>query len=166
MSEVTGVPMVWARDFALIGGVTSLVAPLLGMGFGVSAAYVATATAAGAATGGALGAAMPTLLERVRGRVPLWVLALLGPVLGAAWGATVGATADVLSGTGMLQLSLITAGTAGAVQLGLTWFPYTFQTVRGGRRWPVVLGAMFVAPLAAFISIIAAISAATGGGTF
>lgn len=31
-------------------------------------------------------------------------------------------------------------------QFGLSWFPYTVQTVRGGQRWPVLLTATLLTP--------------------
>ena len=162
MSAVTGQPQRWARDFALIGATTSAVAPTMAAAFGVSWLYALAAAIAGAGTGALLGAMMPALLDRVRGRVPLPLLAAVGPLLGALWGASVGVLASVVH-PDMLAFSVLAASVGGAVQFGLFWFPYTFQTVRGARVWPVVLAACLCAPLAGVISIVSTISIAFSG---
>ena len=154
--RVTGAETHWSRDFALIGGVTSLVAPALAMPLGVSALYVAAAALTGLLSGGLLGAAMPRMLDGMRGRVPLGVIfGLGGPVLGALWGASVGSVAYLVGHDFNILLSVGCASLAGAIQFGLCWFPYTFQTVRGGPRWPVVLAACLATPLVGIATVLA-----------
>ena len=161
---ITGRPDRWARDLAAVGACTSAVAPALVMGLSV---YTLIAAVVGAVTGAALGASMPALLDRVRGRVPIPALLLAGPALGAVWGGAVGGAASLalldvtinngfhMTPNGLFLLSVLTAAIGGALQFGLFWFPYTFQTVRGGRTWPVVLGACLMTPVVGAATIIA-----------
>lgn len=165
LQRVTGTPQQWGRDMAYIGGVTSLVCTGMGMAFGVTPFYVLAATAAGALTGGLLGAAMPALLDQMRGRMPLALLVLAaGPLGGAVWGGTVGALAWMLAGGApemahySVGISIAIAAIAGALQFGLSWFPYTFQTVRSGARWPVLLASTLITPLVGFAAVISAIA--------
>lgn len=143
----TGSPLTWGRDLALIGGVSSFVLPSMMVGPLVPAAFPWWAAAAGAGTGLLLGLAAPALLDLVRGRVPLLVLVLLAPLVGAAWGGLSGSLAGAAVGGDSALLGLLAGSTAGAVQLGIWWFPYTFQTVLQRRRWPVVLACVLTTPL-------------------
>ena len=156
MARVTGVPALWARDMAIVGGVTSGIAPMPALALGATAGFIGGTAVAGALTGAALGAMMPVALERLRGRLPLSVLMVLGPLPGALWGALVGTAGFYLSGISSTPLVLCVgcAALAGAIQFGLFWFPYTFQTVRDGRRWPVVLGACLGAPLIGVLTVV------------
>ncbi len=142
----TGSPAAWGRDLALIGAVTSFVLPSL-MGPVVPSGFAARAGVAGAVGGLLLGLAMPAVLDMLRGRVAIRWLLLLAPMVGAAWGGAAGAVAGLASDRSAALLGLISGGIAGACQLGLWWFPYTFQTVRGGRRWPLVLAAVLSSPV-------------------
>jgi len=165
LQPVVGEPRTWSRDLALVGFVTGFAAPAACFGWFVSPAFCVLAAPVGGAIGALLGRAMPGLLDRVRGRVPIaLLLVILGPVLGALWGGMTGLGAGLaaqawyalVGGTPALfgpELPVVGAayGTAaGAVQLGWFWFPYTFQTVRRGRRWPVLAAAMLLAPATAF----------------
>ncbi|MEL6348483.1 MAG: hypothetical protein AAFV53_35580 [Myxococcota bacterium] len=156
MSEVTGSPARWARDMAVIGGSASVSMPLMGaLLVGLPIGYVAAAGIAGAVTGGGVGALMPGLLERLRGRIPLAALLVgLGPIIGALWGAAVGVLAAPAVGAHMLPLSVLTAGIGGALQFGLWWFPYTFQTVRKAPVLPVVLMAAVSAPILGVLTVL------------
>ena len=159
MSAVTGQPQVWARDMAIVGGVTSLLAPLPAIALGSNAPFIVITAVTGCLTGAALGTAMPGLLERVRGRVPLAVLMALGPLPGAVWGGVVGTMGGAFSGVMVpMWLCMIAASLAGAIQFGLFWFPYTFQTVRGARCWPVVLGACLATPIIGLITVMTILS--------
>lgn len=144
--RLTGSSRVWSRDLALIGGTTSFVLPSL-MGPIVPSGFAAWAGLAGAVGGLLLGQALPVILDVVRGRVAIRWLLLLAPVVGAAWGSAAGAIAGLATDRGSAVLGLISGGIAGACQLGLWWFPYTFQAVRGGRRWPLVLAALVTSPV-------------------
>lgn len=165
LQRVTGEPRLWGRDMAYLGGVTSLVCTGMGMTFSVSPQYVLAATAAGALTGGALGLAAPALLDQVRGRLPLAALvAVAGPLAGAAWGGLTGAIAWGLAGgspgmTGYsLGMSVTVAAIAGAIQLGWSWFPYTFQTVRREPRWPALLASTLLTPFVGIAAVVSAIA--------
>lgn len=146
LSRRTGSPLAWARDLGLIGGVTSYVLPSM-MGPIPPAGFAGWAGGLGALGGVLLGLAAPALLDLVRGRVAIRWLVLLAPLVGAAWGGSAGALAGLLTDPGSEILGLLAGGIAGAMQLGVWWFPYTFQTVRGARSWPVVVGALVVSPL-------------------
>jgi hypothetical protein len=161
--SVTGQPREWARDMAIVGGVTASLAPLPALTLGATAGFIGGTALAGTLTGAALGAAMPGLLERVRGRLPLSILMVLGPVPGALWGGIVGAVGSVLSGVGTpLTLCVLCAAIAGAIQFGLFWFPYTFQTVRGARRWPVVLAACLATPIIGLLTVLTVLAGVLG----
>lgn len=154
MSAVTGQAKDWARDMAIVGGVTAGLAPLPAIPLGATAGFIAGTAAAGLLTGAALGAAMPGVLEWVRGRLPIPVLMMLGPIPGAVWGGIVGGVGGALSTVGVpVGLCVVCAAIAGAMQFGLFWFPYTFQTVRGERRWPVVLAACLATPLIGLLTV-------------
>ncbi len=158
---LVGSPGIWARDWAIIGAGTGVLAPLgviaLSMEPGLLP-FAAGAGVAGGAAGAVLGATAPRLLERVRGRVPLPVLMLLGLPLGATWGVIAGGLGALwLPG---MELALVViaaaiAGVAGAIQLGLTWLPYTVAAVTRRPVWPVVLGSVLVAPAMGWAALLA-----------
>lgn len=153
MSAVTGEARVWARDMAIVGGVTAFLAPMPALPV-ATMWFIGATTVAGAVTGVALGSAMPGALEALRRRLPLATLVALGPIPGALWGGIVGALGFALSGgVAPLAVCMLCVAIAGALQFGLFWFPYTFQTVRGAPRWPVVLGACVLTPLVGVLTI-------------
>jgi len=144
---------------AIVGGVTSFLAPLPAIVLGATAPFIGVSAMTGCLTGAVLGAAMPGILERLRGRIPLAGLMALGPIPGAVWGGVVGAVGFAFSGvTVPLVLCVLAASLAGAIQFGLFWLPYTVQTVRGGPLWPVVLGACMATPIIGIVTIITVIS--------
>ena len=159
MSAVTGQPRVWARDMAIVGGVTSLLAPLPAILLGATAGFIVVSSVTGSLTGAAMGAAMPGLLERLRGRLPIPLLLVMGPIPGAVWGGVVGLMGGLLSGVSVpLTVCVAAAAVAGAIQFGLFWLPYTVQTVRRGSLWPVVLGACLATPLIGIATIMTVLS--------
>ena len=143
--RVTGRSLPWARDLALVAGASAGLAPLAIFGLG---SFALSATVVGVVSGGLIGLGAPRLLDAVRGRLPLTVLATLGLGIGALWGAGIGAVAGAAEQT-ILGPSTTTwaAALIGAVQLGVFWFPYTFQTVLRGRTWPIVAATCGLAPL-------------------
>jgi hypothetical protein len=147
-TRVTGRPAAWARDMALVGGLTSAILPTMLSGVSPSM-FGLYAGIAGAITGALLGAAMPAVLDRARRHVPLWALLMAGPLVGCAWGALAGGLGSLPFSGDTLALALISGGIAGALQFGWWWFPYTFQTVRGGRTWPVMLASFLALPVLA-----------------
>ncbi|MDG1479789.1 MAG: hypothetical protein P8R54_09365 [Myxococcota bacterium] len=162
MSAVTGEPRVWARDMAIVGGVTAFLAPMPALPL-ATMWFIGATTVTGAVTGAAFGAAMPGALEVLRRRLPLAALLAFGPIPGALWGGIVGALGFGLSGgVAPLAVCVLCAAIAGALQFGLFWFPYTFQTVRGAPRWPVVLGACVLTPLIGVLTMSAVLFAMFG----
>jgi len=152
-ARVTGRPGEWARDFAIVGGISALLAPLFafsGPAFPVAAMFWGTLT------GLAIGRLLPDVLERVRGRLPIPVLLTLGVPIGAFWGGITGFAAGLSLGS--LELAVfggLCASIAGAFQFGWLWFPYTFLTVIGRSRWPVVAASAVVAPALGWLAIFA-----------
>ena len=156
--RVTGEPRAWGQRLAWLGGASALLVSLpFSLGVGASLIpgfYALVAGVLGAGSGLALGRVTPAVLDRVRGRVPLWVLALLAPVVGAVWGGSVGAAAGLISEGGTFAaLGLIAGSCIGALQVGLWWFPLVFQTVRGERVWPVLLGSVLLCPLLTVVAL-------------
>jgi hypothetical protein len=160
---VTGSPLRWARDMALVGGGTSAFVPALVSGLAPDG-YPISAALAGVVTGALLGLAMPTLLDVVRGKVPLPMLLLCSVGLGAAWGGVAGALAGLPFGAGNAALGLVAGSIAGAAQFGWWWFPYTFQTVRRGRTWPLLVASLFTLPLVSALSVWGTMILVLGGG--
>lgn len=155
--RLTGRPRVWARDMALMGGLSSALVPTLLVVF-VPWPYPLIAGALGLGSGAVLGAGMPAFLNWVRRFAPPWGLLLASPFLGLVWGGGTGALAGLAFGTNAAMLGLVAGGIAGAVQLTLWWFPYTFQTVRGARTWPVTLASVVALPLTAILVLCGALA--------
>lgn len=150
----------WARDFAVVGGVSSFLAPVLITGTGLGWPTLLATTAAGALSGAGLGAA---LRRPLRGRgergagglvdLPWPLLVVLFLAVGACWGALVGAVgATVLSVTlgGTLRHGELTevyvyfmgfAAVAAAAQLA--WFGVVYARVDRARweTWPLLVAA-------------------------
>jgi hypothetical protein len=157
--RVTGREGDWARELALIGGTTSLVAPAMAIPLMVSPWFALVAGLVGAVSGAMLGATMPTVLDAMRQRVPPGLLLLgFGPVVGAMWGASVGGIAATLVPGHPLELAVASAAIAGALQLGLCWLPYTMLTVLQKRRWPAIVTAIVGTPVVGLLTIVAVIS--------
>jgi len=148
---ITGSPLAWARDLALLGGGSSFALSMLFTGM-VPAGFPLAVGLVTGVTGGLVGLATPAALDAVRGRLSLRVLGLLAPIAGALWGGAAGATAAAVSGTAAWPLGLIAGAVAGGLQLGWFWLPYTVQTVRGGRTWPILVAATLALPLVALVT--------------
>lgn len=145
-ARVTGRPVSWSRDGAIVGAVTGYVGPASVL-FGLSLHPWLLACTLGFALGGAvLGAWLSAVLEQVRGRVPLPVLAVVVPALavgsGSLWAAFLAWMVEA-----PVALSMTFAVVAIAFQVGVFWFPYTMLAVLGRARWPLVVAACTVSPL-------------------
>ena len=137
-APITRVPLqpgAWIRDFAWVGGVTGLGAPLgvfaiLGNLNGETLAYLLLAGAAGAVSGASLGLLSCWLMAgRMRRWRRLW-LCPLGLMLGPVWGVAAALATRFSSwGEATLNLSMIFAGIAGALQLGWCWPAYCVRRV-------------------------------------
>lgn len=151
-TRVTGSSWAWTRDVAVLGGATGWLAPGAVLSFTDPIALVGGLV--GLATGASLGAMLPRLLEMMRGSLPIPLLLVAGVVGGALWGALVGAVTATVLGTATFAGFGAAAGalTAG-LQFGWFWFPYTFQTVRRGRTWPVLAAACGMAPAIGWLAI-------------
>ena len=137
--------MQWARDLALVFGVSALSLAIIGHG-GLALGAVGTvlATLAGAALGGL----MPRLFHaRVRTKP---TLLLLGA--GAGLGACAGTIAAVLAAlsTGSPVLACAELGARlGLAQLGWAWLPMLLSHARRRPTLPIVAMAVVLAPVLA-----------------
>ncbi len=142
-----GQALAWARDFAIVGGVSSFLTPFIMAGEFLGARYLVFAAAGGIVGGFVLGLLFAYLTGASRAdarKVPLWVVALAAPLLGGLWGASVGFVAALGLGRGgwdAVYLSMYLAAIAGALQLGWFWVGYLFARVRRHPTWPVVVAA-------------------------
>lgn len=144
----------WARDFAIVGGASSFLAPFLVSSGQLGAATLLGTTVAGAVSGAALGALLQRPLSGPLGRTPWPLLALLCAAVGACWGAVVGfvgatvmaAELGVITRGADLRevyaVFMVCASTAAAGQLGWFGVSYARGSRAGGATWPLVLGAV------------------------
>ena len=167
LAQFSGSRTAWARDLLIVGGVTGAAAPglvLFEPGFALAGGLV------GALSGAALGVGIRWTIDHLRHRIPLSMMILGAPVVGALWGGGVGTVAGLVSttdfGAGAAALGLFFGGISGAVQLGWLWMPYTFQSVLGRRRWPVVALACLLGPMLGWLSVFAFFSLITPIGPF
>ena len=133
----------WARDFAIVGGTTSIMAPAMaGMTEG---SYLAAAGTAGAVTGFGIGLALAALQPRLR-RLPLLALIALAVVAGAVWGGGVGFAAGTVFmydrfADPLWAMSTVCAAIAGGLQLGWFYAPYAVKSAQGRSTANLVLAA-------------------------
>ena len=145
--EAKGQALAWARDFAIVGGVSAFITPFVMAGAFVGARYLVFAAAGGIVGGFVLGLLFAHLTGASRPdarRLPLWVIALVAPLLGGLWGASVGLVAALGLGRGswdLVAMSMTLAAIAGALQLGWFWVGYLFARSRRHPTWPVVVAA-------------------------
>ncbi len=156
MSEVIEVSTArranWARDFAVVGGVSSFLAPILITGTALGMITLFVTTAAGALSGALLGGLLRRPLRGALGSAPWPLLVLLCLGIGACWGALVGA---VGASTLMLDAAPFSRGevlpvyvyfmsfAAVAAAAQLAWFGVAYaRTDRAdGPTWPLLLAA-------------------------
>jgi|GEM_PF-1503325 len=158
-------PASWARDFAVVGGVSSFLAPFLITGTLLGWPTLLATTVAGTLTGAVLGRA---LQRPFRGRaqaaggtggltdLPWPLLVVLFLAVGACWGAVVGGIgATLLStdkgaifgagrGSGLVEVYLYFmsfAALVGAAQLA--WFGVVYARIdrAGWETWPILVAA-------------------------
>jgi hypothetical protein len=154
-SHPLGNPWTWARDFALVGGVSSFLAPYLVVRDHYGMDYIALSTAMGIGFGAVLGLVLPRILTRM-GQIPFWALLFtLGPSLGLLWGAAVGASSGQILKADMWMVSTLFAAPAAAFQFGWLWLPYTVVRAREKRAWPLVAFAC-VMPVAGLVAVVMA----------
>lgn len=138
----------WARDLALVGGVTATIAPLLTLDARHAVRFAPAAVIVAVATGLALGRVAPSLFSRHVRRLPIPLLLGAGFGLGAFWGAAAGLAGALASGLTPGYWTGV-AGRCGAMVLGILWLPYLLAHVRGRATWPLVALACVLGPSAA-----------------
>ncbi len=154
--EVSPVPVKrdgWARDFAVVGGVSSFLAPILITGTKLGLATLLTTAAAGALSGALLGGLLRGPMRGALGAAPWPLLALLCLGIGACWGAfvgAVGATALMLDAPDPAPLGqalpvflyfMSFAAVAAAAQLAWFGVAYARTDRANGPTWPLLLAA-------------------------
>ena len=152
----------WVLHFALIGAVSSVLAPAftlliddLGPGF-LPTSYYVLGGLFGTVTGAALGAGLHRLFGAVFGRLLIALMLALMPCVGALWGGTVGLGASFSlpdTPVDLQTLSLFCGALAGAAQLSWFWLPYAVQRGRGHNGRILVALALLAAPFTAWVGI-------------
>ncbi len=143
-TRITGSPVRWGADLAVVGAVTGASVPAALLG--AASISVVPSAIAGLGCGLLLGVLFPNFLDSARLRVPLDSIGLRAVGAGAGFGALVGLSTAVIVGDIPLAAFFV-GGLVGALQIGWLWLPYTMLTVLGRPRWPVVLAACVVAPV-------------------
>lgn len=143
-ARLTGSPVRWGADLAVVGGVTGAAVPAVLVG--PLAPAVLPAALVGLGCGLVLGVLFPEFLETARRRVPLDFIGLRAVGAGAGFGALVGLLTALIVGDIPLGAFFV-GGLVGALQIGWLWLPYTVLTVLERPRWPVVVAACGIAPL-------------------
>jgi hypothetical protein len=152
-----GAPEAWARDLAVVGGVSAVAATL---GFGSVMAvpvgmYAIVAGVSGVVTGALLGAVAGKSLRGPLSRVPVAVVLAGGLGVGALWGGAVGAIAGAALGAhgAIFRSSVEIAAVAGAIQLGWWWLPYLLRRAHERSTWPVIAFATLISPFLGWIAL-------------
>lgn len=143
----------WARDFAVVGGLTGFLAP-----FAIfqQLLYALLTGFGGALGGGLLGLFSAWLLSgNARRWSPLAFLPL-GLVVGALWGVSA-ALPTVVLGTEVLFWSLLVAGFAGAVQLAWLWPLYCHRRLAGRSTAALVVLSSLVGGSLGWLTVLAVV---------
>lgn len=143
-ARITGSSWVWGRDLGVVSGATALAAATHAFGIG---GYALVLSALGVMGGLLLGLEMPRFLDTARQRMSLPAIAVRCTAAGGAMGGMVALLTLLVGGAPLIE-PVIVATVAGALQLGWFWLPYTVLTVLQRPTWPVVVGAVVLAPLA------------------
>jgi hypothetical protein len=143
----------WARDWAVIGGVTSWIAPrmeVLGQSW-----FAVTCGVLGAASGAVVGLALFALLSRAPRRTWVSLCLTVVPLILGAWGATVATVGAWFHHPDLFLLGMPCGSVAAVLQTAWLAPLYVIVARRGGVRLPVVLAASVVgAPLVGGVSVL------------
>ena len=136
-----GQPADWGRDFAILGGVSPIMA-LLSCGF-IHPLLLTLVPAVGAGVGYYLGRVLPRLLGKRWANVPITLLFVPMALFGLLWGGSMGlASAAVVGPTFAIVITAFCA-LCGMFQLGWFWLPYTYR--KAGERSPAPVLALATA---------------------
>ena len=142
-----------ARDLAIVGGVSSVLAPAAFVLYRPVPAYFAAVVVAGVLTGALVAPLYASIVNDPRER-PWTLLAGVGFLLGLLWGGAVGLV-GAQAEPRHAGWSVILASFAAAVQLGL-FGPFLARRAAAARpTWPLLLGATAVAPLLGNVGYVA-----------
>lgn len=158
LSKAARPQLAWALDFAIVGAVSSFLAPFLVVGNGLGTDVLLVVMLTGALSGGLLGWGLERILrpgDALSG-LPLVLTGVVMAGVGGLWGAFVGFVGGVvtsLGGLGMDAFSLrsgatlivvyFTACAAVAAAAQLAWFGPAYAHVKraGGPTWPLLVAA-------------------------
>jgi hypothetical protein len=130
----------WARDLAIVGAATALLA-----GLGIERRLepvMVVAAGVGAVVGALFGVGFRRLLLAWL-RLPIVAWIPISLVLGALFGGSTGLIAGVVAGEARgTALLTVFAAIAGALQLFWFWLPYAVRAGRGKPTWPLVAAAV------------------------
>ncbi|MBT3220101.1 MAG: hypothetical protein HN348_13510 [Proteobacteria bacterium] len=149
--------LLWIRDWAILGGLTSTLAPapMMFLGGGIGQ-FVIVAAVAGTLTGALVGLLVRLFLGQAPKRSWIALSAILCPPALATWGSSVAGIAAASFDTELIFVAMPCGSVAAFVQL--SWFAplYAWLALRGYARWPIVLTVgSFIAPLGGFLGMVA-----------
>ncbi len=150
--------LTWALDFAIVGAVSSFLAPFLVLGNGLGTAVLLIVMLTGAVSGGLLGWGLERTLRRgdALSGLPLVLMVVVMAGVGGLWGAFVGFVGGVVTSVGGLGFDAFdlrsgatmivvyfTACAAVAAAAQLAWFGPAYAHVKraGGPTWPLLVAA-------------------------
>lgn len=144
----------WARDLAIVGGMTSFLTPALLIGTGLGWSYLCATALAGASLGAGVGWWCARLLSDRLAQLPIWSLLLLAPILGGFWGCLTGAFAALwATAPGLVGVSALVAAVAAAFQFTWFWLPYLLLRHAGRSVLPLIIGACCL-PLLGYFALL------------
>jgi len=157
---------VWSLEWSLIGGFTSLLAPLAAthlMSVDLTA-YCWTAAALGTLSGAAIGVFVRSSLHRFPRRSwPALCTVFLPPLL-CGWGASVAGVSSLLTLPQTVSLAIPAGGIAALLQVGWIAPFYGLLARRSASRIPLVAVAAGVAPLVGTLTVMTVVGVTIGLG--
>ena len=151
--------LLWARDWAILGGLTCALAPMpfvVWLSDAHLMGFLIVVTSLGTTTGALVGLLVRLFLGRAPKRSWVALSAIFCPPALAVWGSTVAGAAAATLELELIPYAMPCGSVAALVQL--SWFAplYAWLALRGYPRWPVVLTVgTIVAPIAGFLGMVA-----------